>query len=361
MAQIDWTNPGSIGKALNEKKHFLFGLVAVVAVVVIVVLFVRGQRQDAAYEPWRALMGVNSGDPKMPWQMTSEELEQAQSAAASTDAEAHAIFWHSLELYDSKEKQRSLETLQRLYDDHGESYLLTVAAPVPRDPQQQLPIAARINQDLQRYEEASAANPVATENPLPSDRRTVTLVTENGDRIQLTLLRETSPESCRAFARIASQLEGSTIALALPGAWVELGLDEGGETWPLDDQDEPFPPYEENDAYHFEGSVAFRQAPFREGPFDRGLKIWLEDDFRSDGVSTVFAQVTAGLDVLQRLSEAEKDEQRATLIQDRVVITSVELDVGDLAPSEEPEAGDDDAAEDGDAGGDDSTEGSDDG
>lgn len=341
----DWTDPAAVKQAVSARKNYFVGVVVVAALVMAAVWFFQRSREKAALGPWEALCETPDG-PMFPAQMEIEQLEAAVERTKGTEAEPYARFWLAAAQFNDKRETDAAQTLESLRKDFPDQYLLTIDAPVPRDPSQSAPMVLRTVQELGRYLAASAESPVPTENPLPADRRTVTLVTGQGDRIELTLLTGQSPESCRAFARLASQLEGSTIALAVEDSWIELGLDDAGETAHLEGVEADFPPFEVNTAYHFKGSVAFRQSPFREGPFDRGLKVWLKDDFNADGVSTVFAQVTAGLDVLERLSAAEKSTERATLLATPVEITKVELSVGDLAESGDTQESD--SASDGD-------------
>lgn len=303
----------------KARKNVLIGAVLVVALGFAVTSFVRRQARESAIQPWRPLFSQASE----PWMASADDLGTiAGDDARGEEAAAYALYWQALRRYDegkSADALALLDTFRSKYPTHPLASAKLIGSPLSGDVRAPLD---RIISDIRRWDEWRAAHPTPAANPPANATHSVTLMTERG-KIVLSLYPELAPQSCAAFAKVAAQLKDQFIAKVAPEKWVEIGQTETGTAIETTAFTEAFPPFETNSLYHVTGAVSFRQAPFKKPPFNADLRVMLATDFGEDQRSTVFAQVTEGLDLLLSVSKEERKSDAPQILARPLKITDV--------------------------------------
>jgi cyclophilin family peptidyl-prolyl cis-trans isomerase len=304
---------------LKTRKNVLVGAVLVIALGFAVTSFVTRQARESAVQPWRPLF-ANASEP---WMARADDLGAiAVGDARDSDAAAYALYWQALRLFDEGKRADALALLESFKTKYARHPLATARLfRSPPSSEIRSPVD-RVVSDMKRWEEWSSSHPTPTANPPANSLHSVTLVTDRG-KIVFTLYPELAPRSCEAFLKVAALLKDQFIGKVAPDKWVEIGQTESGAAIETTDYTDGFPPFENNSVYHVTGAVAFRQPPFKKAPFNADLRVMLATDFGEDQRSTVFAQVTEGLDLLSSLSREERKSDAPQMLARPLKITEV--------------------------------------
>ncbi len=330
-SSIDFTGLEETFDWLKSKKNLVVGAALVVALLWATFTFIGRQQEEAQREPWRALFGANSD----PWDTPPDELAKllADPKVAGSPAEPYVLYWLALRQQEAKDSQGALASLAAFKTRFGKSAL--VLAKLPGAGMELQTAVDRLETEIHRLQRWEAEHPLPAANPPPTGT-TVTLVTERGN-VVIGIYNDQAPKSCEAFLKVATALKDQFIAKTSPDKWIELGQNEAGT--PIETQafTEGFPPFEQNTLWHFTGAVSFRQPPFTKGPFNPDLRVALASDFNEDSRSTVFGQVTEGIDLLVTLSKDPRKADNPQLFEKPIKITDVLI--GGAAPAPVPPPG----------------------
>lgn len=347
MSKTELVTLDSAMDTMKKRAPRWFGTFAVVALVFVVTYFVKNQWAQSKMAPWQSLLvetSVQFAD--------ASEIAGIVDEVRGTDAEPLARLWQAYRTIPSQGQVRpddiiqAMQILKDLSTDFPRHYVNEVALANPGEfamdsPNARVPLVPRLFNELDRLQAWGAENLVKDSNPASTSSAQVTLVTDQGELI-IQLYPDKAPASCAAFVRMADRLKDRRIANRLAGKWVEIGQTEAGEDLKLDDHDETFPPFEENDLYHYAGAVCFKQMPFSKGDRYGAVKVWLETDFNADGQSVVFGQLTeASLAVAKSLAEGESETERPSRLATPVIVTEVRMSGTEAlqAPDEAPDEG----------------------
>jgi len=318
--------------SLKEQKNTLLGGLAVVVLLVVLVIFFRGKLEQGRVGPWKAALADG-----MPWSATPDELAQRAADAAGTEVEPVLKYWQIVNLIRDKKEKEALPLLEAFQRDFPDHYLNTRSQFVTEPGLQEfMPPTERIAAETARLAAWAAKHPLPTENPAPSSGHTITLKTDRGD-IELGLYSAESPACARALAAHAKLLEGSFIRRCQEGSWLEIGQEEDGRTVDVEVPEERFPPYDRNQLSHLRAAVAFGQRPLSEAPHEMRLKVWLETSFSEDLDSTIVAQVTRGMDLIEALSTSPRSESNPVELAEPLKINEVVVVAPGLVEQAAPE------------------------
>jgi cyclophilin family peptidyl-prolyl cis-trans isomerase len=308
---------------LKARKNFFVGLIVVGALAISAVYFVRHQLRQSAVRPWIPLFGA----AREPWEMESSDLATlASSSTAEPEVAAYANWWLSLRRFEENDRPGAIAMLDQFRDQNSSHVLCRpfTSATHARDAGASQSICDRAKADIARLSEWKAAHPTPTANPPSNRKQTVTLTTDRG-AVVLSLYTDVAPRSCDAFKKVAASFKEQFIAKASPERWIEIGQAESGAALETKEFSEGFPPFEVNRLSHLAGAVTFRQAPFTKGPFNPDLRIYLAPSFSEDDRSTVFAEVTEGLPILEALAKEELKADAPQVLSRPLKITEVKV------------------------------------
>lgn len=316
---IDFSGLEETFEWFKAKKNLLVGVALVLLLVWAVWNFVENQAAESKRAPWQAVFA----DGSEPWSATADELATLldDSRVKGTAAEPFVLYWQAVRRHDGGDDAKALELLGQFRSRFGSHPLATQK--LPGEDLELRSAVDRMEGQIRQLETWRAAHPVATANPLPNGA-VVSLVTDRG-AIVLALHADTSPASAAAFLKVAPSLKDRYIARATENKWIEIGVTEAGTPFETSDFTEGFPPFEVNQLSHFKGSVAFRQPPYGKAPFNPDLRVMLAADVNEDGRSTVFAEVVAGLEVLEAIARDARKSDNPTMLVTPVKITDVQI------------------------------------
>ena len=307
---------------LKARRNLLIGGLLLVVLVYALTAFIRRQSHESSVQPWRPVLAGETP----PWSTSSADLGAllADDKVRGSDAEPYALYWQALRRFEEGDAPGALELLNAFKSRFPHHVLCEAKVADPRAPGERRSAVDSLVLAVGRLQEFNAKNPAPTANPPPPTTHSVTLVTERGN-IVLGLYDTLSSKSYEAFVKIAPLLKDQFIAKVTPDRWVEIGQTESGVAVETKEFTEGFPPYESNALMHFAGAVSFRQPPFTKGPYFADLRVMLATEHAEDGRSTVFAQVTEGLDLLKALSKDERKPDAPQLLVKPLKITDVQI------------------------------------
>ncbi len=316
---VDFTGLEETFEWLKSKKNLFVGVALILALVWAASTFIDNQKAESERAPWQVAFGGATD----PWRATPDELATmiADPKVKGTPAEAYLLYWQALRKHEAGDSAGALELLASFKRSFSGNLLAT--GKLPGGDFELRTAVERMEAQIQQHEQWKAAHPLPTANPAPTGA-TVTLVTERGN-IVIGLHASASAQSCAAFLKVATALKDQFIAKTSPDKWIELGATEAGTPIETKEFTEGFPPFEQNTLSHFAGAVSFRQPPFTKGPFNPDVRISLATDLNEDGRSTVFGQVTAGLDLLVAIAGEARKADNPQLLEKPIKITDVQL------------------------------------
>jgi cyclophilin family peptidyl-prolyl cis-trans isomerase len=303
---------------LKARKNVLVGSLLVFLLALAVIAFVRRQAHESAVQPWRALF---SNDHE-PWTAPSKDLDEITSEKVkSADAIAYAEYWRAVRRVEEGDRAEALTLLEAFRTQHPDHPLVKAKLFDMASGGAMSAIDVETLK-LKKLQDFETAHPMPTANPPAPKDHSVTLVTDRGP-IVLALYTDVAPKSCEAFQKLAASLKDAFIAKTTPSKWIDVGHTEAGSSIETKEFTQDFPPFEENALHHFAGAVSFRQPPFSKPPYDADLRIALATDFTEDGRSTVFAQVTEGLELLTTISKEERKSDAPQVLVHPVKLVEV--------------------------------------
>ncbi len=316
---IDFTGLEETFEWLKAKKNLFVGAALLIALVWAGSTFVENQNAERQRAPWQVAFGGVTD----PWRASPDELATmlADPKVKGTPAEPYLHYWQALRTQETGDAAGALELLAAFKRNYAGSLL--ASAKLPGSDFELRTAVERMEVQIQQLEQWKAAHPLPTANPPPTGT-TVTLVTERGN-VVIGLYPDVAPLSCAAFLKVAASLKDQFVAKVSPDKWVEVGATEAGAPIETKEFTENFPPFEVNTLVHFAGAVSFRQPPFGKGPFNPDLRLMLGTDLNEDGRSTVFGQVTAGLDILAAIAGEARKADNPQLLEKPVKITDVQI------------------------------------
>ncbi|MBL8842022.1 MAG: peptidylprolyl isomerase [Planctomycetes bacterium] len=316
---IDFTGLEETFEWFKAKKNLFVGVALILALVWAASTFVENQQAETERAPWQVVFGGATD----PWRATPDELAQmlADPKVKGTPAEPYLHYWQALRKQESGDAAGALELLAAFKRNYAGHLLAT--AKLPGSDFELRTAVERMEAQILQLEQWKAAHPLPTANPAPTGT-TVTLVTDRGN-VVIGLYPDVAPQSCAAFLKVAASLKEQFIAKLAPDKWIEVGATEAGTPVETKEFTENFPPFESNALTHFAGAVSFRQPPFGKGPFNPDVRIMLGTDLNEDGRSTVFGQVTAGLEILAAIAKEARKADNPQLLEKPVKITDVQI------------------------------------
>jgi cyclophilin family peptidyl-prolyl cis-trans isomerase len=324
-ARVDLTGLEDAFEAVKGHKNAIVGGLLVVVLGVAVTSFVMRQVRESAVGPWRTVFNDVGG----PWHLSSKELESARASVHDVAASAYLSYWTAIKRFDEHDTKGASDALDAYRRDMVAQYEAKYhAKPIGVEPilatagNTSISPIDRFQTGIREFDAWSARHPTPTTNPVPPSAPKVTIKTSRGDMV-LALFSDAAPKSCEAFLKLAPSLKGQFIAKAIANKWIDIGQDEKGSPIQSTATGDSAPPFERNRLFHVAGAVCFRKPPFTKGPFEGDLHVVLENSFTEDERTTVFAQVTAGLEFLAEFANAEKKSDAPSVLAKPVMIEDV--------------------------------------
>lgn len=291
----------------------VIGIIAAGSILVLGIQFMKSRAQAGDTKGWSALARQD-----FPMQARREAIDL--DAVRGTTAEPWALYQSALnkfadyrKAFDTSNLDSSLALLSEL-----ESKFSTHA--VVQDG-----LAKALRTDVEAEKAWASTHPTVIANPQPSDSNKITLVTDQGE-IEIGLYPDMAPTSVAAFLGMVRTADQASFAQGNAGYALTLTAEDPTPA-NADKPNEPSKPWgkDRNSLTHVKGAVSFlRYNPFFDSK-KRSINVHfcLLDEPRRDSQQVVFGVVTKGLDVLEKIANAEKAEDNPSNLKSAIKVSSV--------------------------------------
>lgn len=268
---------------------------------------------DAALPRQIEKSGQGQGMPNLAvdWEKAEARLFDIATRAAGTSVEPYALYQLANVRHNSGQVEQALQTFEELNTRFPQHPLVTL----PLEKGGKSRCAKAIDDCVEELSFRSKHKVVSLAKPQLDESLTVTLHFSAGD-VKLRFYTNVTPQHVKNFLDLAQRgfYDRTRIHHAAPGQWVKMGdpntKTQNMEQWGRGGPDHVLE-HEFSRATHKKGVVSMWRGPGRPKSHGSQFMVMLQDQAHLDFVQTPFAEVVAGLDILEAVSRKTRNQYEA--------------------------------------------------